>query len=189
MNDADWQRTFVKSVREALGGGIDGWVDEALALFGDWSDVAVDSVTTSLTWYHTLEDRNAPIAAARRLVVFAPECPARRMAGWGPLCRVLSRAGDPGRAAQPLTRNAQPPGVRHPFARATIGAKQSRCIATDPRTPRLWTAAAPNDGYRPPAGCRRRALSTADPVEPLRGMRVRAEGCAFSPLAAIGFHA
>ena len=79
MNDADWQRTFVKSVRESLGGGIDGWVDEALALFGDWSDVAVESVTASLTWYHTLEDRNAPIAAARRLV----EClPNARLVEW-----------------------------------------------------------------------------------------------------------
>lgn len=68
MNDTDWQRVLVKSVRESLGGGIDGWVDESLALFGDWSDVALDSVTTSLTWYHTPHDRNSPIAAARRLV-------------------------------------------------------------------------------------------------------------------------
>jgi pimeloyl-ACP methyl ester carboxylesterase len=79
MNDADWQRTFVKSIREALVGGIDGWVDEALALFGDWNDVAVDSVTTSLTWYHTLEDRNAPIAAARRLVESLPNA---RLVEW-----------------------------------------------------------------------------------------------------------
>jgi pimeloyl-ACP methyl ester carboxylesterase len=79
MSDADWQRTFVKSVREALVGGIDGWVDESLALFGDWSDVAISSVTTSLTWYHTVEDRNAPIAAARRLVGSLPNA---RLVEW-----------------------------------------------------------------------------------------------------------
>ena len=72
MKDADWQRVLVKSVREALGGGIDGWVDESLALFGDWGDVALESVTASLTWYHTSHDRNAPIAAARRLVESLP---------------------------------------------------------------------------------------------------------------------
>lgn len=72
MNDADWQRMLVKSIREAFVGGIDGWIDETLALFGDWSDVAINSVTTSLTWYHTPEDQNAPIAAARRLVKALP---------------------------------------------------------------------------------------------------------------------
>lgn len=30
------------------------------------------SITTSLTWYHPLEDCNAPIAAARRLVESIP---------------------------------------------------------------------------------------------------------------------
>jgi pimeloyl-ACP methyl ester carboxylesterase len=72
MGDPDWQRVLVKSLREALAGGIDGWLDEALALFGDWSDVALESITTSVTWYHTSHDRNSPIAAARRLVDAIP---------------------------------------------------------------------------------------------------------------------
>ena len=79
MSDADWQRVLVRSVRESLGGGIDGWVDESLALFGDWNDVALESVTTSLTWYHTPHDRNAPIAAARRLVESLPHA---RLVEW-----------------------------------------------------------------------------------------------------------
>ena len=79
MSDADWQRVLVKSVRESLAGGIDGWVDESLALFGDWSDVALDEVTASLTWYHTAHDRNAPIAAARRLVESLPNA---RLVEW-----------------------------------------------------------------------------------------------------------
>ncbi len=79
MSDEGWQRVLVKSVREALGGGIDGWVDESLALFGDWSDVALESVTTSLTWYHSPHDRNAPIAAARRLVESLPNA---RLVEW-----------------------------------------------------------------------------------------------------------
>ncbi len=72
MSDPGWQQSLVKSMREALGGGVDGWVDETLAMFGDWSDVALESVTASLTWYHTPHDRNAPIAAARRLVDALP---------------------------------------------------------------------------------------------------------------------
>jgi pimeloyl-ACP methyl ester carboxylesterase len=72
MSDAGWQRILIKSIRESLGGGIDGWVDEALALFGDWGDIDLQAVTASLTWYHTRHDRNAPFAAARRLVESLP---------------------------------------------------------------------------------------------------------------------
>jgi pimeloyl-ACP methyl ester carboxylesterase len=72
MSDAGWQRILIKSIRESLGGGIDGWVDEALALFGDWGDIDLQAVTASLTWYHTRYDRNAPFAAARRLVESLP---------------------------------------------------------------------------------------------------------------------
>ena len=68
MADPGWQQTLVKGVRESLSGGIDGWVDECLALFGSWDDFELEAVAASLTWYHTAHDRNVPIAAARRLV-------------------------------------------------------------------------------------------------------------------------
>lgn len=68
MADAGWQQTLVRGIRESLGGGIDGWVDETLALAGTWDDVELSAVSASLTWYHTPHDRNVPMAAARRLV-------------------------------------------------------------------------------------------------------------------------
>jgi hypothetical protein len=72
MGDPGWQQTFVKGIRESLVGGIDGWVDEVLALLGSWDDFELAAVSASVTWYHTPHDRNAPIAAARRLVDTLP---------------------------------------------------------------------------------------------------------------------
>ncbi len=72
MGDPGWQQTLMKGIRESLGGGIDGWVDECLALLGSWDDVELAAVSASVTWYHTPHDRNAPIAAARRLVDTLP---------------------------------------------------------------------------------------------------------------------
>ncbi|QYJ03680.1 alpha/beta hydrolase [Nocardioides panacisoli] len=68
MRDAGWQEAFARNVTEALAQGPEGWVDEAMALGGDWSDVDVAQVHTSLTWFHAAGDRNAPLAAAHRLV-------------------------------------------------------------------------------------------------------------------------
>jgi pimeloyl-ACP methyl ester carboxylesterase len=55
-----------------LGAGIDGWVDETLAILGDWPDIRLPAVTTSLVWYHAHDDRNVPLSAARRLVDALP---------------------------------------------------------------------------------------------------------------------
>lgn len=68
MGDPGWQQTLLKGMRESLGGGIDGWVDETLAMFGSWGDIDPAAVSASLTWFHTPQDRNVPIGAARRLV-------------------------------------------------------------------------------------------------------------------------
>ena len=73
MSDPGWQAAFTRSVREALAPGIDGWVDESLAMAGPWDDVDVEGVRTSLTWYHAPGDRNCPISAARRLVDRLPD--------------------------------------------------------------------------------------------------------------------
>ncbi len=68
MADPAWQAGFTRAVVEALRGGVDGWVDEAMLLGGDWSSVRPERVTTSVTWFHAAGDRNAPLTAAERLV-------------------------------------------------------------------------------------------------------------------------
>ena len=71
MADPQWQQGFARALLESLGAGLDGWVDEAMALDGIW-DVDPASVSTSITWYHAVEDRNCPVEAARRLVAALP---------------------------------------------------------------------------------------------------------------------
>ncbi|MGI8693543.1 MAG: alpha/beta fold hydrolase [Geodermatophilaceae bacterium] len=73
MSDRDWQRTFAAAVREALRPGPDGWGDETLALLGDWADVDCSRVRTSLTWWHAPADADAPLSAARRLLLTIPQ--------------------------------------------------------------------------------------------------------------------
>jgi pimeloyl-ACP methyl ester carboxylesterase len=72
MSDEKWQQAFVRATKEALGSGVQGWLDETLAICGDWSDVDVAAVRTSVVWYHTSGDRNAPLSAAQRLVEQLP---------------------------------------------------------------------------------------------------------------------
>ncbi len=72
MNDARWQAAFVRGVREALRSGTQGWIDETLAVNGEWNDVPRGAVTASLTWFHTAGDRNCPLPAARRVVRTLP---------------------------------------------------------------------------------------------------------------------
>jgi len=68
MSDPLWQVTFVRAMREALAPGVDGWVDESLAIANDWRDITLASVTSTVTWWHAENDRNAPLEAARSLV-------------------------------------------------------------------------------------------------------------------------
>jgi pimeloyl-ACP methyl ester carboxylesterase len=77
MADAGWQESFTVSIREALRQGIDGWFDEGLALAGDWHDVDLAHVRTSLTWWHAGADANAPLSAARRLLERIPHAQLR----------------------------------------------------------------------------------------------------------------
>jgi hypothetical protein len=64
MTDPLWQQGFVRATREAFGRGIDGWADETPAILGDWGDIPLTAVTTSLVWYHARADRNAPVRRA-----------------------------------------------------------------------------------------------------------------------------
>jgi hypothetical protein len=72
LADPQWQEAFSLATREALSCGIDGWIDETLALCGDWHDVDPGRVSPSVTWWHTASDRNAPLSAAERLVACLP---------------------------------------------------------------------------------------------------------------------
>ena len=67
MEDPDWQRVLVESVTEAFRPGVEGWVDEGMALTLDW-DFDVADVRCSVTWWHGDNDANAPIAPVRRLI-------------------------------------------------------------------------------------------------------------------------
>ncbi len=68
MADPAWQAAHARGMREALAPGVDGWVDEMLAIDGDWHDVDLASVTCSVTWWHSTTDRNCPFSSAQRLV-------------------------------------------------------------------------------------------------------------------------
>ena len=65
------------SIKEALRQGIDGWFDEGLAMAGDWRDVDLAAVRTSLTWWHAGSDANAPLSAAQRLLEQIPHAQLR----------------------------------------------------------------------------------------------------------------
>ena len=73
MTDPLWQAGFSRALLESLGQGLDGWVDECLAISQPWDDVDLAAVRTSVTWYHAAGDRNCPISAARRLVDHLPD--------------------------------------------------------------------------------------------------------------------
>lgn len=68
MTDPVWQDAFVRGMRAALEPGLDGWVDETVAIISPWRDFDLAAVRASLTWWHAEGDRNAPLSAARRVV-------------------------------------------------------------------------------------------------------------------------
>ena len=68
MADPTWRESTALGWCEALAPGVDGWLDESLAINGDWSDVDLDAVTASVTWWQGDADRNCPFSAAQRLV-------------------------------------------------------------------------------------------------------------------------
>jgi pimeloyl-ACP methyl ester carboxylesterase len=68
MADPQYQAVLAVAVREALRPGLDGWIDEAIALHSPWDDIDMAAVRTSVTWWHAPRDANAPLTAATRLV-------------------------------------------------------------------------------------------------------------------------
>lgn len=72
MSQPGWQAAFVVSIREALSQGVDGWLDEGIAIDSPWDDVNLDAIRTSITWWHAPSDANAPLSAAQRIVSQLP---------------------------------------------------------------------------------------------------------------------
>ena len=72
MRDPVWQATFSRALTESLAQGVDGWIDEVLALDLPWDDLPLEQITTSVGWFHTPHDRNTPLPAAQRLVAQLP---------------------------------------------------------------------------------------------------------------------
>jgi pimeloyl-ACP methyl ester carboxylesterase len=73
MSDPQWQAGFAIALVEALRPGLDGWVDEAVALASPWDDIDLHSVRTSVTWWHAPKDANAPLSAAARVIEQMPD--------------------------------------------------------------------------------------------------------------------
>ncbi len=72
MADPQWQAEFAVAAREALRPGLDGWIDEGIAIASPWDDIDLSIVRTSVTWWHAAKDANAPLAAATRLIDHLP---------------------------------------------------------------------------------------------------------------------
>lgn len=73
MSEPLWQEAFVRAVHEALGQGVEGWADESLAMVTRWNEIALNNISTSVTWRHAPHDRNVPASAARRVVDGLPD--------------------------------------------------------------------------------------------------------------------
>jgi pimeloyl-ACP methyl ester carboxylesterase len=72
MADPQWQAELAIATREALRPGVDGWIDEGIALASPWDDIDLSAVRASVTWWHAPKDANAPFAAAKRLIDHLP---------------------------------------------------------------------------------------------------------------------
>ncbi|MBV8300356.1 MAG: alpha/beta fold hydrolase [Candidatus Dormibacteraeota bacterium] len=72
MDDPLWQEGWTVAIREALRVGVDGWLDEAVAVLTPWNDVDLGAVRTSVTWWHAAGDANAPLSAAQRVIAAIP---------------------------------------------------------------------------------------------------------------------
>ena len=66
MESPTWQRLSRENLAEALCQGVEGWADESLVLNGSW-DFDPREVKSTVTWWHSEDDKNAPLSAARRV--------------------------------------------------------------------------------------------------------------------------
>ncbi|WP_343981569.1 alpha/beta hydrolase [Kribbella koreensis] len=79
MSDPAWRAGQEHATVAAFAQGMDGWYDEMLAMGGEWTDIDLAAITTSITWWHGPTDRNCPYAAAERLVNKLPTATLRTL--------------------------------------------------------------------------------------------------------------
>lgn len=65
MENPAWQKLSRISSAEALKQGAEGWADESFAMHHKW-DFDPQNIKASVTWWHSDDDKNAPLSAARR---------------------------------------------------------------------------------------------------------------------------
>ncbi len=83
MADPLWRLTFARSLTEAFAQGIEGWIDEGLAMDRDWTDFDLAAIRASITWWHGTADKNCPWSAAERLVTGLPTATLRDLGDGG----------------------------------------------------------------------------------------------------------
>lgn len=108
LADPAWMAAFGRGLCEALAPGVDGWLDEALVINGDWPDVDLGAVTSSVTWWHSRADRNCPFSAAQRLVARLPHA---RLVAWEVAGHLVSARREPEILDELLARAEVPVGV------------------------------------------------------------------------------
>ncbi|MEV8377865.1 alpha/beta hydrolase [Kribbella sp. NPDC056861] len=81
MKDPRWRAGQERATVVAFEHGMDGWLDEMLALGGEWTDIDLAAIRTSLTWWHSPTDRNCPFSAAQRLIDKLPTATLRELGG------------------------------------------------------------------------------------------------------------
>ncbi|WBQ05801.1 alpha/beta fold hydrolase [Kribbella sp. CA-293567] len=79
MSDPVWRAGQERAMVAAFAQGMDGWLDEMLAMGGEWTDIDLTAISTSLTWWHGSTDRNCPFSAAERLVKQLPTATLREL--------------------------------------------------------------------------------------------------------------
>jgi pimeloyl-ACP methyl ester carboxylesterase len=87
--DLDWNgRPDVQAVRresllEALGPGVDGWADDVVSLFGqDW-EIDCAAVVCPVRFWHSDDDKNAPLSSIQRIAAVVPGATVRTWHGEG----------------------------------------------------------------------------------------------------------
>ncbi|WP_185448867.1 alpha/beta fold hydrolase [Kribbella qitaiheensis] len=83
MSDPQWRIGLTKALQAAFAQGIDGWVDETLAIGAEWTDIDLTAISTALTWWHGVADRNCPFEAAQRLIDKLPTATLRELGDAG----------------------------------------------------------------------------------------------------------
>jgi pimeloyl-ACP methyl ester carboxylesterase len=68
----DVQRILLEAMLEALRPGVEGWVDDAVSLFGEDWDVDLPAVTCPVRFWHSTNDKNGPLSAIQRIVQRVP---------------------------------------------------------------------------------------------------------------------